>query len=203
MRRSFRLSLVTALGFVLAASLAAPFPLILSNTSALAQAAPAQATPAQGAPDEADDPTQQIALTPAQIDAFIAVQKPMGEVIGKLPAADQDNPNPGVLAKLDAIAKAHKFADYDDYQTVSDNIALVMAGIDPESKKYMGADVLLKQQINALEADKSMSAEDKKEQLAQLNAALKSVEPVKISANIPLVEKYYDQLMAAVPQDQQ
>lgn len=170
--------------------LAAPAGLVASGGFALAQN------------QQADQGTQEILLTAAQIEGFIAAQKPIAAIMSKLPQSEADNPSPATLAKLDAVAKANKFASFDEYQSVSDNIALVIAGIDPQTKTYVGADVLLKKQIAQVQADKSMSAKDKKEQLDQLNEALKAAEPVKTKANIDLVVKYYDQLIAAMPQDQ-
>lgn len=184
--RHFISSLATC-GFLLAV----PAGFIASTSIAVAQNQPA----------DQDQGAQQVPLTAAQIENYIAAQMPMGAILGKLPEAESDNPSPATLAKLDAAAKANKFASFDEYQTVGGNISLVMAGIDPQTKSYVGAEAVLKQQIAQLQADKTMSAKDKKEQLDQLNEALKSVEPVKIKANIDLVVKYYDKLMAAMPQD--
>jgi hypothetical protein len=170
--------------------LAVPASLIAFSNTVQAQAA------------DADQGTKQIALTGAQIEAFIAAQKPVQAAMSKLSQADQENPSPAAVAKLDAVAKANKFASFAEYQAVADNIGLVMAGIDPQTKKYVGAEVLLKQQIAQVTADKSLSAKDKKDQLDQLNEALKSVEPVTVKGNIDLVVKYYDQLLAAMPQEQ-
>jgi hypothetical protein len=48
-----------------------------------------------------------------------------------------------------------------------------------------------------------MAPNDKKEQLEQLREELKSPpEPVKIPANIDLVTKNYEELTAAMPQNQ-
>lgn len=171
--------------------LAAPAGFIASNGVAFAQNQ--QADQQQG--------TQQVPLTAAQIESFIAAQQPMGAIMGKLPEAESDNPSPATLTKLNAVAKANKFASFDEYQTVADNISLVMSGIDPQTKSYVGAETVLKQQIAQVQADKSMSAKDKKDQLDQLNEAMKSAEPVKVKGNIDLVVKYYDKLLAAIPQE--
>ena len=75
-----------------------------------------------------------------------------------------------------------------------------MDGVDPQTKKYVGADVMLKKQIAEVQADAKMPAADKKQALAELNEALKSIDPVKNAGNIDLVLKYYDKLAAAEPQ---
>ena len=87
---------------------------------------------------------------------------------------------------------------------VADNISLVLAGFDPATKKYVGAEAVIKARIALVQADKKMSADDKKEELAELNEALKSPPPaVTIKANIDLVTKYYDKLAAALADDQE
>jgi hypothetical protein len=87
---------------------------------------------------------------------------------------------------------------------VIDNISLVMAGFDTTSKKYVGAEAVIKAQIAEVQADKKMSAKDKKEALADLNEALKApAPPIANKGNIDLVTKYYDKLAAALGNDQQ
>jgi hypothetical protein len=82
---------------------------------------------------------------------------------------------------------------------VVDNISLVLGGFDPATKKFVGADVVLKAQIAQVQADKKMSAKDKKEALADLNEALKSPPPaIENKGNIDLVAKYYDKLAEAL-----
>lgn len=179
---------------VLSLALTAPLTVISSSQNVLA---------AEQQSDAAQDAIKQIALTAPQIEAFLSAQKPIAAILEKLSDAESENPSPKVIAQLDAVAKANKFANYEEYQDVADNIDLVMAGIDPQTKKYVGAEVVIKQQIAEIEADKTLSAKDKKDQLDELNESLKSVEPLKFPGNIDLVMKYYDRLMAAMPQDQQ
>ena len=52
-----------------------------------------------------------------------------------------------MIAKLDGVAKKHGFASFDEYNTVIGNISIVMDGIDPQTKKYIGSDAGLKQQV--------------------------------------------------------
>jgi hypothetical protein len=164
----------------------------LSNSGALAQAkqAPAnQAAPAQAAPPQ----VKQIALTDKQIESALAATKEMNPITEKLP---QDaKPDAKVTAQLDGIAKKNGFASYDDYNNVVDNISLVLGGFDPATKKYVGSDAVIKAQIAEVQADKKMSAKDKKEALADLNEALKYPAPaIENKGNIDIVTKYYDKL---------
>ena len=181
----------------LAASMA-----IVSSGSALAQAAKQQQmAPAQAAPPQ-DAAVKQMALTEKQVQGVLAAGPEFDAITAKLP--ENAKPDPKVTAQLEGVAKKNGFASYDEYNNVVDNISLVMAGFDPASKKYVGADAVIKAQIAEVTADKKMSAKDKKEALADLNEALKSpAQPIDNKGNIDLVTKYYDKLAAAMGNDQQ
>jgi hypothetical protein len=187
--REFVRPVATALSIAcLAASTA-----IISNSGALAQAQQqmAQAAPAQEAP------VKQIALTEKQIQDVLAASKDMDVITEKLP--EDAKPDPKVTAQLDAVAKKNGFAGFDDYNNVTDNIGLVISGFDPATKKYVGNEAVIKAQIAQVQADKKMSAKDKKDALTDLNDALKSPAPaVENKGNIDLVAKYYDKLAATM-----
>jgi hypothetical protein len=181
----------------LAASIA-----FFSTDSALAQAKQ-QMAPAQAAAPPGQAPAlKQMALTEKQIDAVLAAQKDMNAITDKLP---QDaKPDPKVTAQLENVAKKNGFASNDEYNSVLDNISLVLSGIDPATKKYVGSEAVVKAQIAEVQADKKMSAKDKKQALDDLNMALKAPEPaVENKGNIDLVVKYYDKLNAVLGEDQQ
>lgn len=173
---------------------------LASSGTALAQAKQQPAPAQQAAP--AQEPTlKQIALTDKQLDGVLAAQKDMDAITAKLP--EDTAPDAKVIAQLDGVAKKHGFASYDDYNNVVDNISLVLGGFDPATKKYVGAEAVIKSQIAQVEADKKMPAKDKKEALDELNQALKTPAPaVENKSNIDLVGKYYDKLVAALGDDQ-
>ncbi|MDN3276343.1 hypothetical protein QWJ07_18915 [Frankia sp. RB7] len=171
-----------------------------SSGAAFAQAKQ-QPAPAQQAAPEQIPTLKQIALTDKQLDGVLAAQKDMDAITEKLP--ENTAPDAKVIAQLDGVAKKHGFASYDDYNNVVDNISLVLGGFDPTSKKYVGAEAVIKSQIAEVEADKKMPAKDKKEALDELNQALKAPGPaIENKANIDLVGKYYDKLVAALGDDQ-
>jgi hypothetical protein len=173
----------------------------LSTGCALAQAKQApssQMAPAQPAPP----PLKQMALTDKQIDGVLAAQKDVDAITQKLPP--NAAPPPKAVAQLDAVAKKNGFANYNDYNDVVENITLVLSGIDPTTKKYVGFDAATKAQIAAVQANKQMSAKDKKDALADLNESLKSpAPPVENKGNIDLVVKNYDKLADALGGGQQ
>jgi hypothetical protein len=174
----------------------------ISADGALAQAKQ-QMAPGQAAPPPGQPPAlKQMALTDKQVEGVLAAQKDMDAITSKLP--DNAKPDPKVIAQLDGVAKKNGFASYDDYNNVLDNISLVLAGFDPATKKYVGSDAVIKAQIAQIQADKKMSAKDKKDALADLNSALKTPEPaIENKGNIDLVAKYYDKLAAIMGEDQQ
>ena len=178
----------------------------VSSSAVLAQAKTAPAPKQQAAPPPAaaqQAPTlKQIALTDKQIEQVLAGQKDIDAITDKIP--DNAKPDPKVDAQLDAAAKKAGFASYEEYNTVADNISLVLGGFDPATKKYVGADVVMKAQLAQIQADKKMSAKDKKEAVADINESLKSPPPaIENKGNIDLVGKYYDKLADALGDSQQ
>jgi hypothetical protein len=71
---------------------------------------------------------------------------------------------------------------------------MIMSGIDPQTKKFTEPPEQIKQQIAAVKADKSVPEAQKREDLAQLDAALKDTKPIQFKENIALVLKYFDKL---------
>jgi hypothetical protein len=180
----------------LAASMA-----IVFGDSALAQTKQQQMAPAQAAPPQ-ETAIKQIALTEKQVQGALAAGPEIDAITEKLP--ENAKPDPKINAQLEGVAKKNGFASYDEYNSVLDNISLVMAGFDTATKKYVGAEAVIKAQIAEVQADKKMSAKDKKEALADLNEALKApAPPIANKGNIDLVTKYYDKLAAALGNDQQ
>ena len=178
---------------------------VVSTGGALAQgkqAPPNQMAPAQAAPPAQQPALKQMALTDKQIEGVLAAAKDMDAITAKLP--DNAKPDPKINAQLEAVAKKNGFASYDEYNNVLENISIVLAGFDPATKKYVGTETVIKAQIAQVQADKKMSAKDKKEALADLNDALKSqAPPIENKGNIDLVAKYYDNLAAALGADQE
>jgi hypothetical protein len=172
---------------------------IASIGGALAQAK--QAPPKQMAPAQ-PPAVKQMALTDKQIEGVLTAQKDMDAIAAKLP--DNAKPDPKVTAQLEGVAKKNGFAGYDEYNDVIDNISIVLAGFDPATKKYVGADAVIKAQMAQVQADRKMPPKDKKQALTDLNEALKSpAPPIENKGNIDLVAKYYDKLADALGDDQQ
>jgi hypothetical protein len=173
----------------------------LASSGAVHAQAQQQPAPSQQAAPAQAPALKQIALTDKQLDGVLAAQKDMDAIAEKLP--ENAAPDQKVMAQLEAVAKKHGFASYDDYNNVVDNISLVLGGFDPATKRYVGPEAVIKAQIAQVQADKKMPAKDKKEAVDELNAALKTPAPVvENKGNIDLVGKYYDRLIAAMGDDQ-
>ena len=129
-----------------------------------------------------------MALTDKQIEGALAAAKEMDPITDKIP--ENAKPDPKITAQLEGIAKKNGFASFDEYNNVVDNISLVLGGFDPATKKYVGTDAVIKAQLAQVQADKKMSAKDKKEALADINEALKSPPPaIENKGNIDLVDE--------------
>ena len=71
---------------------------------------------------------------------------------------------------------------------------MIMSGIDQQTKKFIEPPEQINKEIAALKADKSVPDTKKKEELTQLQAALKTAKPIQFKENIALVLKYFDRL---------
>lgn len=160
------------------------------------------ATFAQSAKQQAPS-ARQMALTEKHIESLLAAHKDIDAFTAKTsPSSSVAQTDANIVAQLDAVVKKHGFASYSEYNIVLDNIGLVMAGMDPKAKTYVGPAAVTRQKIAAIQADKTMSAEDKKEALSELDDAAKTpLPPVEHKGNIDLVAKYFDKL-AAIMRDE-
>ena len=140
------------------------------------------------------DQLKQSELTEAEIKHYLAAQGEMEAAMQNAPRDAADAPDPKILAKLDEVAKKYGFANYDAFNNVAGNIALAVDGIDPDTKKYVGAEAILKQAIAKVKANAKLSDADRQEALTELDGEMKVITPVKFRANIGLVIKYYDAL---------
>src|SRR6266566_3255055 len=135
---------------------------------------------------------KQIKLTDKHIQGFMAAYEDIAKLYD---GANSDKPeDPKVEAQAAAVAKKHGFASLAQYDDVLTNITMIVSGIDPQTKKFTEPPEQIKNEIAALKADKSVPEAEKKQELAELDAALKDAKPIQFKENIALVLKYYDQL---------
>ena len=135
---------------------------------------------------------KQVKLTEKHIQGFMAAYDDIAKLYY---GADPDKRDPKVDAQAAAVAKKNGFASLAQYEDVSMNITMIMSGIDPQTKKFTEPPEQIKDEIAALSSDKSLPEAEKKEGVAQLEAALTMVKPIQFKENIALVLKYFDQLI--------
>lgn len=145
---------------------------------------------APSGPADAQEMFKQIPLTEAHIKGFIAAQADMIAISEKMSNAPADKPDPKIQDELDAAAKKHGFKDFADYDDVAANIAMIMAGIDPQTGAFTDPLTALKAEIEEVKKDTSLSEANKKQMLDELNEALKTTEPIKYPENVTLVTKH-------------
>src|SRR4029453_5841658 len=124
---------------------------------------------------------KQIKLTEKHIQGFMAASKDMARLYD---GADPDKPDPKVEAQAGGVCKKNGFASLAEYEDASMNIAMIMYGIDPQTKKFTEPPEQIKKEIAALKGDQSVPEAEKREGLAQLEAALKDAKPVQFKQNI-------------------
>ena len=134
---------------------------------------------------------KQIKLTEKQIQGFIAAQEEMSKVYE---GTSPDKPDAKLDAQAEAIAKKNGFVSLDEHSIVTVNILMIMSGIDPQTKEFTEPPEQIRRDIAAVKAEKSIPEAEKKQVLAQLEAALKNARPIQFKENVALVLKYYDKL---------
>jgi hypothetical protein len=137
----------------------------------------------------------QIKLTEKQVEGFIAAQKDMsaaGENVQGVVLSDQAKAK--YKSELNSVTKKHGFRDFAEYQSVAANISMVMEAIDPQTKVFIDPQAAIQKELERVSADKTITGNEKKKLLRELNEAMKSVESVQFPTNVELVKKYYDQI---------
>jgi hypothetical protein len=154
---------------------------------------PQQKQPPQAPPQQ--QPPQQVPLTAKQIEQYIAAFKELTPLFEKLDAAG-GKPDPKLIATVAGAVKKYGFRDLDEYDQVVVSIVAVLDGVDPKTRLYTDPIAAIKQEIAAVQADKTMKPDERKKALESLNAELTEVQTVQHPANVPLVLKYFDRLNA-------
>jgi hypothetical protein len=136
-------------------------------------------------------PVKQIKLTEKQVGGFISAHKDMAEAFDKMAGEKSEA---AALAQLNTIAKKFGFKDHGEYDEVATNIAMVMFGIDPQTKAFTDPPTLAKKELEEAMSDKSLPEKERKQLVEELSEQLKTVQPIMHPTNIELVKKYYDKI---------
>lgn len=150
-----------------------------------------------------DEPSQpkQITLTQKSLDELVAAQKQIRDIEAKMPQ-DAKTPDPKAEKQIEAAVKSNGFASVKDFADASFSVGVVLAGIDPDTGKYVGPEAATKKQIDDVKADKQMPPKEKKEALEELNETLKASNGTEkpIQGNIDLVTANFSKLTEGLKQ---
>jgi hypothetical protein len=146
----------------------------------------------------AQTPVRQIKLTEEQVQNFIAAKKDMAPVAKEIQGSTADQPDPKLQAESEAVVKKSGFKDFAEYDNVAANILMVVAGIDPLTKRYTDPQSSVKKWIATVTADRTVPEKVQKELLKEFEKVLKAAQPIQYPSNIALVTKYYDKIDMAL-----
>ena len=135
--------------------------------------------------------TRQIQLTEKHMQGFIAVFEDIAQLYD---GANPYKPDPKLEAQAEALVKKNGFASLAEYDDVSMNIAMILSGIDQQTKTFIEPPDQIKKEIASIKANESVPEAQKTEDLVQLEAALKDAKPIQFKENIAMVLKYFEQL---------
>jgi hypothetical protein len=156
-------------------------------------------TPRTAAAQMPDSQVVQIELTEAEVQAYIAAQEDLERIIFRLPEDRSNMPDVKSRAQVEDILRRHSFASLDAYNAVAGNVELVLEGVDPVTRTYIGAKTVLKRQLASLEADWSATGDEKRAVAAKLNTELRAIVDIKFPGNIDVVVRNLDAIMANSP----
>jgi hypothetical protein len=111
-----------------------------------------------------------IKLTEKQMKGFIVVSEHMAQLYH---GANPDRPDPKLEVQAEALVKKNGFASLAEYDDVSTNIAIVLSGIDRQTKTFTEPPDQIKKEINSIKANKAIPEAQKREDLAQLGGRAK------------------------------
>ncbi len=144
----------------------------------------------------ADVPLRQIKLTDQQVANFVAAQPELAVISGKLQGDGQ--PDTAAQAELEAIAKKHGFADFNELDDVAANISLIMAGLDAQTGEFTDPAEALTKELDGVKADNSIGEADKKQLVEQLTDAIKATPKVEHKENVEIVKAHRAEIEKAL-----
>jgi len=117
---------------------------------------------------------KQIKITEKYIQGFMAAYD---DIVKLYDGANSDKPDPKAEAQAASLAKKKGFASLAEYDDVLKNITMIMSGIDRQTKSSPSHPSRSRMRSRRLRPTNPSPEADKKEELAQLEAALKVAKP--------------------------
>jgi hypothetical protein len=144
-------------------------------------------------------------LTKTDMQRFIAAQKQLAPLSGKL-AASGEKADPTLHKQVEQIARSSGFSTIEELGNVTANVSLVLAGLDAQTGQFTEPPDLIKKEIDAVKQNQDLSQEDRNQAVAEMEQALKTAAPLQYKENVAMVQKFQrelDQVLAPEQQDQQ
>jgi len=132
---------------------------------------------------------KQIKLSEKQVLGFIASQKDLASIAGKIQAAGE-KPDSALQGELEGIAKKHGFQSFNELDEVAANISIVMAGLDPQTGEFTDPVEALKKELIDVKGDSTIPDADKKQLITELEDAIQNTPSVQNAENIALVKTH-------------
>jgi len=143
-----------------------------------------------GVPQASAEDFKQIKLSDDVIERYFALQKdlvalepPEGTTMDKKKEAE-------LKSKTDAAIKKHKFASAEEFEDVVSNINFALSYLDPETGEMTTPAESYKKQMEYVKKDDGLSAEEKKNIIADMEADLKALPELKFKENVDVVKKH-------------
>ena len=125
-------------------------------------------------------------------------QKDLAALAKRMEGSKAEQPDPKAQAEVEGIAKKHGFKDFTEYDEVGSNIDMILAAIDPDTKKFVPPEEAIRKEIDSVKSDKSLSETERTKLLEEFNDSLKTVPAIQHKGNIGLIESYFDRLVAVL-----
>ena len=134
------------------------------------------------------DEAVQIELDDGMVRGFVAVQKELARF--NLPAGGE--PDPKMMAQIEAVAKKHGFPSFADFEDVAYNVSLVIGAIDPQTGTFGGdPTAALRHEMAELTADRSVPAAEKRQMLDDMRQAVAHMpKSLQYAGNVDVVMRH-------------
>ena len=137
---------------------------------------------------------KQAPLTEDQVKNYIAAMADMQSAMGDAPA-DAAEPDAKTMTKLEDVAKQHGFKDFDEYNKVAGNVALVLDGDRPRNQGLCRRRQDDRRSRSRRSRPTSRCRRRTRKPRSRICSSNSSPPPpVANKGNIDLVVKYYDKL---------
>ena len=118
--------------------------------------------------------TRQIQLTEKHMQGFIAVFEDIAQLYD---GANPYKPDPKLEAQAEALVKKNGFASLTEYDDISMNIAMILSGIDQQTKTFIEPPDQIKKEIASIKANESVPEAQKRRTWCSLRPRSRTQSP--------------------------